>query len=208
MTILIKEVTLMDFKSKIYFIMFSIITSGMLISSGCAKKVSTTQIGEPAKPEVEVSQPLSPAVSPEVVSEPSIPKVEAVEEVALKEEPVKEMPQLQTRLKAIDDIYFDFDRYLIRDDSRVTLLDNADILKKKSFKRLVIEGHCDERGTTDYNIALGERRAEATRRYIASLGIDSSKVSIISYGKERPFCAGRNEDCWQQNRRAHFVVTE
>lgn len=199
----------MNFKTKIYFIMIVIISSGMLISSGCAKKVSTTQIGEPAVGEMAKQETVpGQAVTPEVVPEPVIPKVEAIGELALKEEPVEGMIQPQAKLKGINDIYFDFDRYLIRDDARGTLIDNAKILKGKGYKKLVIEGHCDERGTTDYNIALGERRAESTRRYLASLGIDPAKVSIISFGKEKPFCTAHNEDCWQENRRAHFAVAE
>ena len=194
----------MESRAKIYFIMIAIFSFSMLIISGCAKKVSTTQIGEPTKPEVEVSKP----AAPEAITEAPVPKVEIPQEVALKEEPVKEKAPPSAIVKKINDIYFDFDRYLIRDDARGTLIENAGILKGKGFKRLVIEGHCDERGTTDYNIALGERRAESTKRYLTTLGISPSKISTISYGKERPFCTEHNEDCWQQNRRAHFVMSD
>ena len=110
--------------------------------------------------------------------------------------------------KGITDVYFDFDRYHIRDDAREPLNQNSVVLKKKDFKKLVIEGHCDERGTSDYNLALGERRAESAKKYLTALGVNSSKISVITYGKEKPFCMEHNEDCWQKNRRAHFVLTE
>ncbi len=187
-------------RSKSYAIMIAVVLSGMVIAGGCAKRVSTSETGEAVKPRVELSK----SDVPVFVTEPPVPRGESIREAALREEPVKAPPPAKT----VGDVYFDFDRYLIREDARETLSDNADILKRKAFTKLVIEGHCDERGTTDYNLALGERRAESTKRYLTTLGIHPSKISIVSYGKEKPFCSEHNEDCWQQNRRAHFVVTE
>lgn len=187
-------------KSKRHFIMIAIVLSGMIVAGGCAKRVSTSETGEAVKPGAEVSKPAAPVT----VTEPPVPRVESVQEAALKGVPVK----APAPAKAIGDIYFDFDRYVIREDALATLSDNAAVLKRKAFTKLVIEGHCDERGTTDYNLALGERRAEFTKRYLTTLGIHPSKISIVSFGKEKPFCSEHNEDCWQQNRRAHFVVTE
>lgn len=191
-------------KSKSHFIMIAVVLSGMVIAGGCAKRVSIGETGEAVKPGTEISQPAAPVT----VTEPPVPQVESVQEAALKEEPVKEPVKAPPLAKTVGDIYFDFDRYLIREDARATLSDNAAVLKGNAFKRVVIEGHCDERGTTDYNLALGEQRAEATKRYLAALGIDPSKIATVSYGKEKPFCTDHNEDCWQRNRRAHFVVTE
>ena len=102
-------------------------------------------------------------------------------------------------------IYFDFDRYAIRDDAKSALEQNARVLKADPNMRILIEGHCDERGTVEYNLALGERRAAAARQYLIDLGIDGSRISTISYGKERPVACVHDEGSWQQNRRAEFV---
>ncbi|HEU4437558.1 MAG TPA: peptidoglycan-associated lipoprotein Pal [candidate division Zixibacteria bacterium] len=102
-------------------------------------------------------------------------------------------------------IYFDFDRYAIRDDAKSALEQNARVLKADPNMRILIEGHCDERGTVEYNLALGERRAAAARQYLMDLGIDGSRISTVSYGKERPVAFGHDESSWQQNRRAEFV---
>ncbi len=106
---------------------------------------------------------------------------------------------------ALQKIYFDFDRYFIREDAKPALENNARMLKQKSNMRILIEGHCDERGTVEYNLALGERRAAAARQYLIDLGIDGSRVSTVSYGKERPIAFGHDESSWQQNRRDEFV---
>lgn len=105
-------------------------------------------------------------------------------------------------------IHFDFDRYSIKSEDRDILSKNASWLIENSSTFVKIEGHCDERGTLDYNLALGERRANATKNYLVSLGVDSSRISIITYGEEKPLCSEENADCWSQNRRAEFLVTE
>jgi peptidoglycan-associated lipoprotein len=105
------------------------------------------------------------------------------------------------------DALFDYDKADLRDDARSVLAANADWLKKFSSVQVLIEGHCDERGTAAYNLALGDRRANAARDYLASLGVDASRIKTVSYGKERPICSDSNEGCWQRNRRAAFVIT-
>jgi len=107
---------------------------------------------------------------------------------------------------SINDIYFDFDKYELTAESTRTLDANAEWLKANPKHLLLIEGHADERGTVAYNLALGERRAKATQNYLAARGIQSGRVSIISYGEEKPQCAEHAEDCWAKNRRAHFMV--
>jgi peptidoglycan-associated lipoprotein len=102
-------------------------------------------------------------------------------------------------------VYFDFDRYNLRDDAKADLKANVEILKSESTLKILIEGHCDERGTVEYNLALGERRAKSVRDYMTSLGIKPDRLSIISYGKERPAEMGHDEDAWAKNRRADFV---
>jgi len=106
---------------------------------------------------------------------------------------------------ALKDVYFDFDKYDIRPGDAKILDANAGWLKANDTL-VLIEGHCDERGTNEYNLALGERRAKATMNYLVSQGIQANRITIISYGEERPVCTEHNESCWQKNRHAHFLV--
>jgi peptidoglycan-associated lipoprotein len=106
----------------------------------------------------------------------------------------------------IRDINFDFDQSNIRADAREILKANADILLKKGAAKVTIEGYCDERGTAEYNMALGERRAQEAKKYLVNLGMKASQIKTISYGEERPLDPGHDEDAWAKNRRAHFVV--
>ena len=103
-------------------------------------------------------------------------------------------------------VLFDLDAYTIRADGRTALDKNAKILRDHSTVNVTVEGHCDERGTAEYNQALGEKRAMAARDYLVAAGIPASRLDVISYGKERPFATGHDEGSWQQNRRANFVV--
>jgi peptidoglycan-associated lipoprotein len=107
----------------------------------------------------------------------------------------------------LGDVYFDFDRAELREDARERLTKNAEWLRSHSQFEVTIEGHCDERGTNEYNLALGERRAAAARDYMTSLGVTTARLRSISYGEERPQCTTSDESCWAMNRRAHFVVT-
>ena len=109
-------------------------------------------------------------------------------------------------LTGLGDIYFDFDRYNIRKDAQPVLEGNARWLRIEAGKSLVIEGHCDERGTLAYNLVLGEKRAKSAKRYLEELGVSASHIQTTSYGEVKPFCKEHNEKCWQQNRRAHFVA--
>ncbi|MCP5120671.1 MAG: peptidoglycan-associated lipoprotein Pal, partial [bacterium] len=104
----------------------------------------------------------------------------------------------------LEEIYFDYDKSDLRPDARESLSKNADWLKKDYNTAVVeLEGHCDERGTEQYNLALGERRARGAMDYLASLGVPAQRLRVVSYGEERPQCTASNEDCWQRNRRAH-----
>ncbi len=104
------------------------------------------------------------------------------------------------------DIHFDYDKYEIREDAKITLKAVADYLIKNPANKILIEGHCDDRGTSEYNLGLGDRRARSAKDYIVSLGVPSARVDVISYGKEKPLCTEHTEDCWARNRRAHFVI--
>jgi peptidoglycan-associated lipoprotein len=105
----------------------------------------------------------------------------------------------------VQDAYFDYDKADIRPDTRAALSKTADFLKSNPRFKATIEGHCDERGSTEYNLGLGDRRANAVKQYLVSLGVSADRLSIVSFGKEKPFCMESNEACWQQNRRGHFV---
>jgi peptidoglycan-associated lipoprotein len=106
----------------------------------------------------------------------------------------------------IKDAFFDYDKYDIREDARAALQADARSLRERPGIRITIEGHCDERGSEKYNLALGDRRANAAKDFLISLGIDASRIDTTSYGKERPFCEEHTEECWQLNRRAHLVM--
>ena len=121
--------------------------------------------------------------------------------------PKKREPTVQELFsKKVKDIYFDYDKSEIRDDARKTLAATAQFLKKYPSAKFTIEGHCDERGSEEYNLGLGDRRANAALSYLSTLGISSSRMKTITYGKERPQCTESNESCWQKNRRGHFVL--
>ncbi len=109
-------------------------------------------------------------------------------------------------LKDIRDAYFDYDSATIRPDARGALQKSADFLKSYPSAQVTVEGHCDERGSTEYNMALGDRRANAVKQYLINLGVPTSQVLTTSWGKEKPFCSQSNDGCWQQNRRGHFTL--
>lgn len=106
----------------------------------------------------------------------------------------------------LQDAQFAFDSYDLAPEARAALQTNADWLRRNAPVKVEVEGHCDERGTVEYNLALGAKRAKAARDYLVSLGISSDRLSTISYGEEVPLCRDSSEDCWQQNRRAHLLV--
>jgi len=135
-----------------------------------------------------------------------VEKQKPVEEETLSSAQISELiRKLQEEIK---DIHFDFDKYDIRQDDIPTLKKVASALQKYPKLRIIIEGHCDERGTNEYNFALGQKRANSAKQYLISLGVSSFRIEIISYGEEKPLCNEQNETCWQKNRRAHFVFIE
>ncbi len=110
--------------------------------------------------------------------------------------------------KNVKDAYFDYDKADIRTDAREALSATGQFLRSNPQVKVVLEGHCDERGSTEYNLLLGDRRAAAAKQFLVSLGISADRIETVSYGKERPFCSASTEDCWQQNRRGHFVMAK
>lgn len=123
--------------------------------------------------------------------------------------PKKELPGIEGKVldsRLLKDVHFDFDRYDIREQDAQILKENAAILLKYPDVKIQIEGHCDERGTAEYNLALGERRANSVKKYLISLGVPAERLSTISYGKEMPLDPGHNEEAWAKNRRAHLTI--
>ena len=159
-------------------------TLAALFAAGCAKKaVEAPPTPPPAPP---VVQPVTPEPAPPVPEPPvPVPTVTAGD---------------------FTDVYFDLDSYTLRDDAKVSLDNAAKLLRDHAEVNLTIEGHCDERGTVEYNQALGEKRSNAARDYLVNAGVSAVRVQTLSYGKERPFAEGHDESAWAQNRRAHFVL--
>ena len=115
-------------------------------------------------------------------------------------------PSTASGSNALGDVFFDYDRFQIREDAMPVLDSNSRWLRANGSKTVLIEGHCDERGTLAYNLVLGEKRARAAKKYLHDLGVQAAQLQITSYGEARPFCKQQNEDCYQQNRRAHFMT--
>jgi len=174
---------------------------------GCPKRPATTVASAPA-PAVATVPGL--AVVPAPAPAPAAPGVVVVPPAATA--PAAPAPATPPRPSefmanpALKDIYFDFDKADIRPADAKILDDNAGWLKQNVNTLVLIEGHCDERGTNEYNLALGERRAKSTMNYLVSQGIQANRITIISYGEERPVCTEKNEACWAKNRHAHFLV--
>ncbi len=166
---------------------------------GCPKKKPTT----PEQIPVETT-PVAPP--PREVAPPVTPPPQDVEEDTLPSDLV-ELNKVLVERGLIGDVFFEFDKYDLAADSRDRLAKNAAFMRENPGYLFTIEGHCDERGTNDYNLALGQRRATAAKDYITSLGVSGDVLRTISYGEERPFCTQSTESCWHDNRRAHFVVT-
>jgi peptidoglycan-associated lipoprotein len=155
-------------------------------------------------PEVKASSQPSPSSLPEqVVHEP---RTEAIPSEAVQEELPEDVQELNRR-GYLEDAFFDTNQYELKPEAREALGKNAAWLHRYPTVKILIEGHCDERNTREYNLALGERRANTVRDYLISLGAASDQIRTISYGEERPFASGQDESAWHLNRRAHFVIT-
>lgn len=166
---------------------------------GCPKRPATTAASAPAP--TGAPAPSSPA--PSSPSSPSMTPAPAAPSTAAPATPPR--PSEFAENTNLKDIYFDFDKYDIRPNDAKTLDTNAAWLKTND-NLVLIEGHTDERGTNEYNLALGERRAKSTMNYLVSQGVQASRITIISYGEERPVCTEHTEDCWAKNRRSHFLT--
>ena len=172
---------------KRYGFLFLVLTLAVLmVLPACSKKEA---------PPIE--EDITPA---EEVPPPPPPPMEEEEDAMIEEEMLEAL--------VLEDIYFDFDKYSIKGEYKTVLEANADLLMEREDAVLVIEGHCDERGTSEYNLALGEKRAKAVMDFYIAFGISASRLSMISYGEERPFEYGHDEDAWAKNRRAHMLIKD
>jgi peptidoglycan-associated lipoprotein len=172
-------------KNLILIGIFAVLVFGLAIFTGCAEKKKVVTDGSAQEQKVEAAQ--------------------AADATKAKEQSAK--VRAAAIAATVRDINFDFDKSNIRPDAREILKTNADVFLKNSASTIVIEGHCDERGTAEYNMALGQKRAQEAKKYLVNLGIKESIMKTISYGEERPLDPGHDEEAWAMNRRAHFVAT-
>ena len=170
-------------------------------AAACAKKAPAPAPPPPAPPAAPAAPPAPPPPPPPPPAAPA-PRPLTEDELFAQ----KSLAQLNSE-RPLADAYFDLDSSSIRDDGKASLTANATWLKRWANTRINVEGHCDERGTSEYNLGLGERRAAAVKAYLVELGVPVDRVVIVSKGKETPFCTESAEACWQQNRRGHFVIT-
>lgn len=173
---------------------WSILGSGVLALAACQHKAPATA-AKSAPPASESPAASSAAPAPAVAPAPAESGVLS-----------QDIATLNAR-GYLKDAYFDFDRASLRGDARTALAADAEWLKRYPSIHVLIEGHCDDRGTEEYNLALGDKRDGSVESYLADLGVPASRIRTVSYGKDRPFCTGDDEGCWQQNRRGHFVIT-
>lgn len=186
----------MSRKSLVWIVMLLVLP----LLYGCPKKA-------PETPDEGLEVETAPVEAPAVEVEPEVAEpMDDIQEETLPSDLAELNRYLQER-KLIDDIYFEFDKYELRSEARQRLASNAEWMREHPEYVFTIEGHCDERGTNEYNLALGQRRASSAADYIGSLGVEMARMKTISYGEERPVCTESTEGCWQRNRRAHFVVT-
>jgi len=171
-----------------------LVIPGLLFTVSCAKKTVRT--------ETSVAQPSGEAV--DTSKEDAAAKQRAIEEANLSAAKRRKMAAKQQFMN--EDVYFEFDSAALLSEAQEVLRRKAAWLRANPGVSVVVEGHCDERGTNEYNLALGDRRTESAKRFLLDLGIVGPRITTISYGEERPVDSGRNEEAWAKNRRAHFVI--
>ena len=184
----------------------ALIILGIVPIIGCSqRKIAHAPEQPAAQPEIKIEDKKTTTDS---MAAKELPKESIIERQITKAQTADaqaSVKELQTRIR---DIHFDFDRYDIRDEAKPVMKEVASILSKNKEIKVIIEGHCDDRGTNEYNLGLGDRRAISTKEYLLSLGIPSGKIETISYGEEKSLCTEQSEECWAKNRRAHFVLVE
>jgi peptidoglycan-associated lipoprotein len=177
----------------------SLILVSIFILTNCAqKKIVQPEVQQPP----EIQQPTTTAQESGKVK----PEERITEQRLAKIETKEERPKYIEEKVSLEDIHFDYDEYDIRPEAKPILEKVASWLLKNPSSIILIEGHCDDRGTNEYNLALGDRRAKSARDYLVALGIASNRIEMLSYGEEKPLCIEETEECWAKNRRAHFVI--
>lgn len=170
--------------------------------SGCAKKAPAPAPPPPPPAPATTPAPPPPPPPPPPAPAPEAPRPLTEEELFAR----KSLDELNAE-KPLGDVFFGYDSATVSEDGRATLQKNMEWLRKWTSTRVLVEGHCDNRGTPEYNLALGEQRAAAVRDYLVSLGLSADRVTIVSKGEEQPFCNEDVESCFSQNRRGHFLIT-
>ena len=181
------------------------LTGIMVTAAACSKKVPPPAVAAAPPP----PPPPPPAAPPPPPPPPPAPVAAAAAPRPLSEDQIfsqKSLDQLNAE-KPMSDVFFDLDESDLRDGDRSVLQRDADWMKRWATTIVTVEGHADSRGSSEYNLALGNRRAMGVKDYLVSLGVPAGRVTVISKGKEQPFCTEESEGCWQQNRRGHFIVT-
>ena len=176
-------------------------------AAGCHKRAPTVEAPAPPPapaPAAVSATPVKPPAPPEPAREPAVAAPAPMAEDRISSASLDEI----NKNSPLKPVFFGFDQADVAGDAQRALDANADVLRRNATWVVTIEGHCDERGTAEYNLALGERRAMAARAYLVSLGIPADRLRTVSYGKEFPFDPGHDEAAWAKNRRAHFVVTQ
>ena len=193
---------------KRYGILFALLIALVLaftLMNGCStpKKATTEEMTKPATPSGPSQEELARQKAEQDARE------RALREQTLRDQEARDRAAAEAgRLKDISRIYFEFDRAELSSEAREILNKVAELLKASPKKMITIEGNCDDRGTNEYNLALGQTRADSAARYLQSLGIDRKRIKTISYGEERPVCTEATEACWLKNRNATFVYSE
>lgn len=182
----------------------TIVLVAALTLMACAKKVPPPPPPQPPAPPAAPAPPPPPPPPPPAApaAAPAPPRPLSEDEIFSK----KTVDELNSE-RPLSDVSFDYDMSMIRDDQRAILQKNADYMRRWTSVRVTIEGHADARGTNEYNLALGERRGNALRDYMTSIGIAAERMSVISKGEEEPLCREETEACFQRNRRGHFIIT-
>lgn len=178
-----------------------LVIPGLMIVTSCAKKTVKADLDLAQTQEDEAAK-----LAAEKAKQEEIARQRALDEKRSKEEAAMRKITAARNLFMNEDIYFDFDKSDLKPETQEVLKSKAEWLRKNPGESVIIEGHCDERGTNEYNLALGDRRAQSAKNFLNDLGIAKSRLTTISYGEERPADPRQNEDAWSKNRRAHFVL--
>lgn len=180
-----------------------VLVLSLAVLYGCPKKAEVASAPEEQKVEQAPAKPAE-----DIAAEKAAAEKRAAEAAARAAEEQKARETAAKAAAGLQPIYFDFDKSFIRDDAKPVMKANAEYLKANPKVKVRIEGNCDERGTIEYNQALGQRRAAAAKKYLTDMGISAKRISLISYGKEKPVCSQSTEDCWQKNRRDDLIAAE